>query len=80
MGRKQYREKKEEIAGNVGKLKSRGSNLHLHRGGIRDIEDEEFYGFFGDFGKQMGKTHDDLQKEVGINGFDILIPAYGGNT
>ena len=40
-----YREKAKEIAGEVRKLKSRDSNLHLHRGEISDFEDEEFYGF-----------------------------------
>ena len=51
--RKPYKEKKKEITGDVGKLKSSlGSNLHFQRvggwwlgWGVSDFEGEEFYGF-----------------------------------
>ena len=69
--------RKESWGGEVGKLKSRGINLHLHWGEISGFEDEEFYGFAA-ISNSEDNLQSDSQKEVGIAEFTIL--TYGGNT
>ena len=75
---KQYQEKKKEIAGEVRKLKSRGSNLHLRWKEIWGFEDEAFYGYRGDFEQKKDKGQTDLRNKIESNEF--AIATYGENT
>ena len=73
--RAQYKEKESRHFGESREVKTRDCNLHLHWR-ISDFEDDEYYGFCGDFEQKKDNGQSDFQAEVGSGEFTIL--TYGG--
>ena len=69
--------KKREIIEKWGKLKTRGSNLHLPWKGINDFGDGEFYGFASISNKKR-KFKKIYRKEYKVTNL-ISRPMLGGN-
>ena len=77
MGRKQYREKKKEIAEKVRNC-CLAVVIAILIGRNKRFRRWEFYGLFGDFEQKQEKAQSDLQKEVDCNGFTIYLDLWRG--
>ena len=59
-------------------IRAKGENCHLPWNEVSEFEDDEFYGFCGDFEQKWSKIRTDLEK--GIENEEYVINTFGENT
>ena len=75
---KQYQERRKKISEKVKGIRAKGGNCHLPWKEVCGFEDEEFYGFCGDFEQKWPEIRTDLGK--GIGNEEYIIRIFGENT